>query len=78
MIVREVCRTKSGGQQIIMTPFADYCDHLKIDVFKALGDIEAMCEKMTGQPRIDWAEDEVAAYDKVRSRLLDVAGAMAR
>ena len=78
MIVREVCRMKSGGEQVIMTPFADYCEHLKVDVFKALGDIEAMCEKITGQKRIDWTDEEVAAYDKIRSRLLDVAGAMAR
>ena len=62
----------------MMTPFNDYCDHLKIDVFRALGDIELMCEMMTGQCRSDWTEDEVTAYDKVRTRMLNLAGAVAR
>ena len=78
MIVRETLVTRSGGKQVVMTPFNDYCDHLKVDVFKALGDVEAMCEMMTGQCRCDWTETEVEAYDKVRSRLLNLAGAVAR
>lgn len=60
------------------TPFADYCDHLKIELFRALGETEALCEQMTGQKREDWTEDETAAYDKIRTRLLNLAGAMAR
>ena len=53
MIVREIIRTKSGGQQIIMTPFPDYCEHLKVDLFKLLGDFEGVCETMTGSHRED-------------------------
>ena len=78
MIVKEVLTMRSGGKQTVMTPFADYCDHLKTDAFRALGDIEAMCELMTGQPREDWTDDETAAYDRVRTRLLNLAGAVAR
>lgn len=78
MIVKETLTMHSGGKQTIMTPFADYCEHLKVDVFRALGDVELMCEMMTGQCRSDWTDDEVKAYDKVRSRLLNLAGAVAR
>ena len=78
MTVRETIRTKSGGQQIIMTPFPDYCEHLKVDLFKLLGDFEGVCETMTGSHREDWLEEEVEAFDRVRSRILDVAGSIAR
>ena len=78
MIVRETCRMKSGGEQIVMTPFGDYCEHLKVDLFKVLGEIENVCEIMTGQQRCDWTEEETAAYDRIRSGLLNVAGSIAR
>lgn len=78
MIVKEILATRSGGKQVIMTPFNDYCDHLKVDVFKVLGDVETMCELMTGQCRNDWTDNEIEAYDRVRSRLLNLAGAVAR
>lgn len=78
MMVREVFFMPSGGEQTVMTPFADYCGHLQRDVFKALGDVEALCEQITGQHREDWMEDEVAAFEKVRKRLLNVAGSLNR
>lgn len=78
MIVKEILATRSGGKQVVMTPFGDYCDHLKVDVFKVLGDVETMAELMTGQCRCDWTESEVEAFDKVRSRLLNLAGAVGR
>lgn len=78
MYVKEILTLRSGGKQTVTTPFPDYCDHLKVDVFKALGDIESMCEMMTGQRREDWTEDENAAYDRVRTKLLNLAGALGR
>ena len=75
MIVTEVLTLKSGRKQTVTTPFPDYCEHLKTDAFRALGDIEAMCEMMTGQRREDWTEEETIAYDHVRARLLNLAGA---
>ena len=78
MIVKEVLRTRSGGQQTIMMSFGDYCDNLKSDLFKILGDIESVCEVMTGQPRSDWTERETAAFERIRTRLLNVAGSISR
>lgn len=78
MKVREVIRTKSGGEQIVVTPFADYCENLKGDIFRILGDIESVCVMMTGQPRPDWTEQEGAAFERIRTRLLNVAGSVSR
>lgn len=78
MYVREVLTLRSGGKQTVTTPFPDYCDHLKIEVFRILGDVEGLCEQLTGQQREDWTEAETAAYDKVRTKLLNLAGAMSR
>ena len=78
MLVREVLTLRSGGQQTVTTPFPDYCDHLKIEVFRTLGDIEALCEQMTGQKREDWTDAETAAYERLRTRLLNLAGSVAR
>ena len=78
MMVKEIISMPSGGKQTIMTPFPDYCGHLQTDVFRALGDVESLCEMITGQQRCDWVETEVAAFEKVRKRLLDVAGALNR
>ena len=78
MQVVETIHMKSGGQQTIVTPFNDYCDHVKVAVFKVLGDIESVCEQMTGQSRADWTEEEANAYDRIRTQLLNVAGSIAR
>lgn len=78
MMVREIFHMPSGGEQTVMTPFADYCGHLKTDVFRALGDVEELCVLITGQQRDEWMEEETAAFEKVRKRLLNVAGALNR
>lgn len=69
MIVKEVLKTKSGGSQVVMTPFFDWCDHMKRELFKVLGDAENLAETMTGQSRSDWTEEEAEAFNKIRTRL---------
>lgn len=49
-----------------------------MDLFRALGEIEELCEMMTGQSKGDWDDDELLAFERVRRRILNRAGAIGR
>lgn len=78
MTVRETFITHSGGERIVVTPLSDWCESFRVEMFKVLGDIEALGRMMTGQEKEDWEEEEIDAYERIRKRLLDNAGAIAR
>lgn len=67
-----------GSQQVVDTPFRDWADITRLDLFRLLGNIEDLCVLMTGQEKENWTDGERRLFDRIRKQLLNRAGAIGR
>lgn len=57
----------------------DYTDMLKIDMLHLVEDVEDLVYIATGnKPKDEWSDDTWTAFQRVRHKLLDKAGAVGR
>ena len=72
MIVKETFLLNDGSKQVVTTPLRDWADMTRLDLFRALGDIEDMCVLMTGQEKENWTDGERRMFERIRKKLLNI------
>lgn len=78
MVVKETFISRGGTKQVVETPFKDWAMMTQMDLFRVLNEIDDLCVLMTGQEKEAWTDDEFAAYDRIRRKILNRAGSIAR
>lgn len=59
--------------------FEDYMDMLSMDLKRIITDVEDLMYIMNdNRPKEEWKEAEIAAFNKIRSKILDKAGEVGR
>lgn len=56
----------------------EYTGLLKNDLQKVISDVESLIYQLTDKKRADWGEPVWAAFNRIRHKLLDKAGQVAR
>lgn len=57
----------------------DYTDMLKMDILRAVADVEDLVYITNGnKPKDEWSDDTWTAFQRIRHKLLDKAGSIGR
>lgn len=60
-------------------PFEDYAEILSMDLKRIITDVEDLLYiAKDNLPKEEWSEAEIAAFSKIRSKILDKAGEVGR
>lgn len=60
-------------------PFEDYADMLSMDLKRIITDVEDLMQILNdNRPKEEWGDAELAAFSKIRSKILDKAGEVGR
>lgn len=57
---------------------AEYTEKLRADLQRVIPDVESLVYLLTGKPRSGWGDDAWRIFSRIRHKLLDKAGEVAR